>query len=392
MQHPTSVSRVLSLSAIFLTTLPLFLLIWIYLPAPFYILWLGALIASEWSLFFGLVGLAGAMLGVVMVWRKARWSGIVSIVCGLLAAGLSLGPYAWTFTVTACNVEFSLSDYFVGSGPERQQTQPQTFTYASPGGKPLQLDLYLPESTEATLTSDGNRGRPAMIVVHGGSWNSGKRSDFPDWNYWLASIGIVVFDIDYRLAPQPNWRQATDDVRSAVQWVKGHAAQFGIDSQRVGLMGRSAGGHLALLAAYTGVGTPSEVQAVISFYAPTDLTWAYTHPANQNVIDGPATLRRFIGGTPGELPEDYRAASPISHLSGRIPPTFLVHGGHDQLVRTENTIRLLERFHEVDYPSSRYYAVIIPYAQHGFDYNFNGWGSQLSRQMLFSFLSTNLLN
>jgi acetyl esterase/lipase len=304
---------------------------------------------------------------------------------------MSLYPAMSAFSTATSNpIKFSFSGYFFGSAPERL-SRPRTFTYASPDGKPLELDVYLPESTVAIMKSGSNRGRPAIVVVHGGSWNSGERSDFPDWTYWLASLGLVVFDIDYRLTPQPNWKQATEDVRTAVQWVKGHAAQFGIDPERVGLMGRSAGGHLALLSAYSGVGTPSEVQAVVALYAPTDLTWAYSHPANQHVIDGPATLRNFTGGTPESLPDVYRAASPITYIRPGIPPTLLIHGGEDQLVRTENTVRLIERIQNIATDSSRYRAVVIPYAQHGFDYNFNGWGSQLSRQIMLEFLRDNFV-
>jgi acetyl esterase/lipase len=349
-----------------------------------------ALVAGEWSLLLGLVALVGAISGVVILRKKAPRSGITSIVCGLIAAGLSLYPAVSAFTTTTRTlVEFSATDYFFGSAPERLSA-PRTFTYASPGGRPLNLDLYLPESTITKANWNSDRDRPAIVVVHGGSWNSGERSDFPDWNYWLASIGIVVVDIDYRLTPQPNWKQATEDVRTAVQWVKGHAVQFGIDPERVGLMGRSAGGHLALLAAYTGVGTQSEVQAVVALYAPTDLTWAYSHPANQHVLDGPATLRNFTGGTPDSLPEVYRAASPVTCIRPGIPPTLLIHGGEDQLVRRENTIRLIERIQSITTDTSRYRAVVIPYAQHGFDYNFNGWGSQLSRQIMLEFLRDNL--
>jgi acetyl esterase/lipase len=89
-----------------------------------------------------------------------------------------------------------------------------------------------------------------VIVVHGGGWRSGERSDFPSWNAWLADTGYVVFDIDYRLSPPPAWQDAPADVACAVGWVKENAARYGVDPERVALMGRSAGGHLVLLAAY----------------------------------------------------------------------------------------------------------------------------------------------
>ena len=105
------------------------------------------------------------------------------------------------------------------------------------------LDAYLPAEDDAA--------RPAIIVIHGGSWSSGDKSDFPRWNGWLVEHGFAIFDIQYRLAPQPNWQTATSDVKCAIGWVKRNADHYGVDPDRIALLGRSAGGHLALLAAYT---------------------------------------------------------------------------------------------------------------------------------------------
>ncbi|MEJ7700346.1 MAG: alpha/beta hydrolase [Pyrinomonadaceae bacterium] len=81
----------------------------------------------------------------------------------------------------------------------------------------------------------------SVIVVHGGSWNGGERNDFPQWNRWLAVQGYTVFDIDYRVAPQPNYLTATSDVKCAIRWIKNHAAEFEISPERIALLGRSAG-------------------------------------------------------------------------------------------------------------------------------------------------------
>ncbi|HLM61327.1 MAG TPA: alpha/beta hydrolase, partial [Pyrinomonadaceae bacterium] len=235
---------------------------------------------------------------------------------------------------------------------------------------------------------------------HGGSWDAGKRSDFPQWNNWLAEQGFTVFDIDYRLTPQPNYLTATGDVKSAVCWVKDHAAEFQISPERIILLGRSAGGHLALLAAYTGddqrfpsncteKGQSAAVRGVVSFYAPTDLIYGYENLANQRVINGPATLARFIGGSPhesNEIRERFSFASPITQVSALTPPTLIIHGGQDQLVRPENMSRLGDQLNKAHVPHETIY---ISYAQHGFDYNFNGWSSQISKSVILHFLIEN---
>jgi acetyl esterase/lipase len=158
-----------------------------------------------------------------------------------------------------------------------------------------------------------------------------------------------------------------------------------------------------LLAAYTAgdtrlessctppyAGVETSVRAVASFYAPTDLAWAYDNPANEFVINGPATLRRFLGGSPHETPAlaaRFRLASPVSHVSARTPPTLLIHGGRDQLVREENMHRLAARLTDANVAHD---TVFLSYAQHGFDYNFNGWGAQVVQPVLLEFLNKHL--
>jgi acetyl esterase/lipase len=370
----------------------LFFTSWIVVPAPLYSLWLVAVGASEWSLWFGALGLAGVGLSLL-----ARAAGIsrgwawLALMTGALSVLLSLFPplNAWR-VAGGRDLQLSLRRYFSGSDLGATAGRaPVTFTYAMPEGRELKLDAYLPAAEQS-------QPRPAVVVVHGGSWGAGARSDFPRWDWWLAGEGFAVFDVDYRLAPQPNWRTATGDVKCAVGWVRENARRFNVDPQRVALYGRSAGGHLALLAAYSAGSTelpPScavadaGAQAVVSFYGVTDLVWAYAHPANQRVIDGPETLRRFTGGAPDDAADVYRLASPASYVNGSTTPTLLFHGGRDQLVRTENMDLLAARLEAAGVP---YDCVRLAYAQHGFDYNFDGWGSQIAQPLVAAFLRAHL--
>jgi acetyl esterase/lipase len=365
---------------------------WIVVPAPLYSLWLVAVGASEWSVWLGALGAAGVGLSLL-----ARAAGVsralarLALVPCALSVLLSLLPplTAWR-EARDRDLRLSLRRYLYGSDAGARGARAHaTFTYASPDGRALELDAYLPATESA-------QPRPAVVVVHGGSWNAGARSDFPRWDWWLVGEGYAVFDIDYRLAPQPNWRTATGDVKCAVGWVRANARRFNVDPQRVALYGRSAGGHLALLAAYSAGETalpPScpvadeGVQAVVSFYGVTDTAWAYAHPANQRVIDGPETLRRFTGATPEDAADVYRLASPVSYVSARTPPTLLFHGGRDQLVRAENMDLLAARLRAAGVPCD---CVRLAYAQHGFDYNFDGWGSQIAQAVVAAYLRAHL--
>jgi acetyl esterase/lipase len=383
--------------------------VWIVVPAPSRSLWLVAVAASEWGLFLAALGAFGILCGL-----SARAAGggrlwLPSSIAGVLAIVFGLYPLASALVVArARGVSLSLRQYAAGvtgrlngGASEDGVGAFTTHTFAIVEGRELRLDAYLPP--EGVVSSGA-----AIVVVHGGSWGGGERSDFPSWNQWLARQGFAVFDVDYRLSPQPNWLAATGDVKCAVAWVKKHADELRVSPDRLALFGRSAGGHLALLAAYSADdpqlppscsqqgsgGEPlapqpaddTNVRAVVSFYGPTDLPWAYDNPANMRVLDGPATLRRFLGADPhqsAEAMDRYLLASPTAHVTPRTPPTLLVHGGHDQLVRDENMQRLAARLDDSGVPHR---SIFLPYAQHGFDYNFNGWGSQVVRPVLLDFL------
>jgi acetyl esterase/lipase len=384
--------KVLLVAALLCGGLATLFTIWIVVPALSFTLFEVAVGASEWSLWFGAAGLAGAALSLAALAAGSRRAAWAALSLGVAAAVLSLIPPLDAWRVARANrVELSLRQYLFGS-PDNQagSIERATETFAAVAGQTLKLDVYLLHSTETKL-------RPAIVVVHGGAWSGGERSDYPRWNEWLARRGYAVFDIDYRIAPQPNWQTATADVKCAVNWVKANAGRFAVDPARIALLGRSAGGHLALLAAYStdegalppgcGDATGTSVRAVVSLYGPTDLKWGYEHPANQRVLDGPGVIRDFVGGTPASAPEAIRLASATTHVQAQTPPTLLLHGGRDQLVDDHHLTLLREKLSQHAVPHR---ALLIPYAQHGFDYNFDGWGSQLTRPLLLDFLREHL--
>src|SRR5215472_18654307 len=117
-------------------------------------------------------------------------------------------------------------------------------TYANHDGVELSGDLYLPQVAKAA---------PALVAVHGGGWVAGVRSAFQYWGPYLAARGIAMFAISYRLATKgKTYPRAIQDVLAGVQFVRGKAPELGIDPQRIGLIGASAGAHLASLAALAG--------------------------------------------------------------------------------------------------------------------------------------------
>jgi acetyl esterase/lipase len=391
----TSKIQLLSILPLLLNLVALLAVIWIIIPAPAYNIWLFSVAASEWSLWFGILALIGIICTLFFRDANLRFA---SLAFGIIALFISLYPlFSVASTAREQNVSVSLRRYFSGLWKENGSSKDNiknltTHTFAQIDGKDLQLDVYSPTESAA------NNGA-SLIVIHGGSWNAGERSDFLQWNQMFATQGFTVFDIDYRLA-QPNYLTATGDVKCAVKWVKENAEKFKISPDRIALLGRSAGAHLALLAAYSAddarllascseTNASENVRAVVSFYAPTDLLWAYDNPANQRVINGPQTLANFLGGSPhesDEMRQRYILASPVSYISTKTPATLLIHGGRDQLVRPENMNLLATKLKEANAPHK---TIFIPYAQHGFDYNFNGWGAQTSEAAILKFLQRN---
>jgi acetyl esterase/lipase len=251
-----------------------------------------------------------------------------------------------------------------GVGPHEVQHA----SFAGADGTSLGADVY------RGPPRDGKE--PLVIVVHGGSWASGDQTQLPAIDGWLAARGYVVAAITYRLAPAHPFPAALDDVVAAVAWAR---RLPGVDPTRTVLFGRSAGGHLALLAA-TRI---PDLRGVIAYYAPNDMVWSWNHPTNPWVVNTPKTLADFLGGTLDEVPDVYRAASPLD-FADRLPPTLLVHGTRDELVFVEQSHRLDARLTEAGVP---HLLVELPWATHGFDGVLWGPGGQIGTWSVERFLA-----
>lgn len=371
----------------------------ILVPARSAALWALTVVAKESSPVIGAFALVGLVLAALT--RLSGASVVATFAAAMSAATilLSLVPIAQAWrTASLEGVSLSMSEHFANLAFEVER-EPETATYANTGGETLELDVWRPP---AAVAREKPGEQPAVVLVHGGGWRSGHRSKTPRWDSWLAERGYVVFDIDYRLAPPPRWQDAPGDVKCAVGWVKANAERYGVDPARIALVGHSAGGHLALLSAYTSgddrlppscAVADTGVSAVAAFYPPTDLRrlysmeWPWSSP---NVV-GLDSTRAFVGGTPSTDPARYRISSPTARVDPEDPPTFLVHGAADRLVPSEQSRRLAEQLREagVDH---RF--VELPWANHAFDHAFDaswsGWGAQISRSALEEFLGRHL--
>lgn len=202
--------------------------------------------------------------------------------------------------------------------------------YATPEDIELKLDAYIPK---------GDGPFPAMLVVHGGGWNSGSKSQLSFHARSLADRGYATFAINYRLAPKYPFPAQIEDCRAAVKWIREHAAEHKVDPDRIGAFGYSAGGHLVTLLATTGEkksetdGVDTTIQAACAGGAPTEF--------RSFKIDSTA-LAYWLGGSRRERPARYDAASSARFATPDSAPIFFFNGTNDLIVPIAWTIPLYE--------------------------------------------------
>jgi acetyl esterase/lipase len=210
------------------------------------------------------------------------------------------------------------------------------------GFRPLQLDLYLPEPTSGLS--------PAIVYFHGGGWAVGTRRRFgrafkqwsPSAMARLAAAGFVVITVDYRLSGEARFPAQIDDAKAAVRWLRANAEEFNLDVDRIVAWGESAGGQVAALVGVTGHReTQDDVCAVISWYAPMDLTQG---------DDPDSSESKLLGGTAQELPDAAAAASPIRQVHPAAPPFHIHHGTADTLVPVEQSEQMVAALRDAGVP------------------------------------------
>jgi acetyl esterase/lipase len=248
-------------------------------------------------------------------------------------------------------------------------------TFARYDQQALTLDIYRPAYVHGPL--------PGVIVVHGGSWHAGDNSEFVALNAYLAGRDYVVAAINYRLAPRWPFPASRDDVLAAIAYLKVYGSEFGLDPTRLALLGRSAGGQLALLAAYTA--NEPAIRGVISIYGPTDLQFGYEHPAPRPLHDTRRVLSTYLGGSPSTAGDAYFTASPINFVSAASPPTLLIHGLRDGVVSAEQSARLDARLEQT---GVKHLFVRLPWATHGCDRSFGGPCGQITTYAVERFLDS----
>ena len=348
--------------------------------APTYHLWLLSILVTEYCWIFIVVT---SILLTIAGLRRYKYRVHATIV-GMISLALFCSPIIRAYKVSA-NLSGELTSVFgfkdINTQPfgalkmfneNRKEIKYSTKIYTIGADTNLTLDFY-------PAQMPGNH--PCIIVVHGGSWSSGDSQQLPELNNYLANQGYNVAAINYRMAPKYKSPAPLGDVYSALTYLRKEAKQLKIDTTNFVLLGRSAGAQIAMLAAY-GM-HDATIKGVIDFYGAADMVWGYSIPASPLVMDSRGVMERYLGGTYKDVPQNYAASSPIEYVDRDSPPTLIIHGANDVLVAYEHSNRLSKKLAE---KNVKHYWLQLPWATHGFDYNLNGPGGQLSTYTVTWFL------
>jgi len=358
-----------------------------FCKAPQYHLWMLAIGVTEFPLIFVAIT---TLLTLTGIWvQKYQMAGTV---LGLVIVVIFLSPIFRAYWV-AKDIKQDLNEAFASTSSGKNfvgLTDDQTpfsfsrlfsgtkavayksITYVKYADTSLALDFY-PSQVQ------GNK--PCVIVVHGGSWAAGDSKQVPELNSYLAARGYHVAAINYRMAPKYQTPAPVEDIKAAIAYLKKNAAMLHIDTNNFVLLGRSAGAQIAMLAAYTI--KEHDLKGVIDFYGPADMVWGYSIPSNPLIMDSRKVMRDYIGGSYEAVPHKYFDCSPLEFVDKHSVPTLIIHGQNDVLVSTEHSRRLNKKLQQ---NGIKHYYLKLPWATHGFDFNLNGPGGQLSTYAVETFL------
>jgi len=392
--QPTAAGRrrwPLTIAFVLFALVTAFILVCMILPTmPNAGLFAVSVFAYSYNPFLLVFALAGILILVLALRRRRR---IVATIAAALTAAVLVAvivPTAQLATAASDNdVELSVARLFQGlQGGIDSPTL--TTTYASVDGEDLKMDVWRPDNQQQASNA-------AMIYVYGGGFSSGTREQWAPYFQHLTSLGITVFSMDYRLSTptDPSWQKAAGDVKCAVGWVHANADTYGIDDSRIAISGGSAGGNLAMMAAYSAgsdavsssCGTAdSSVRAVVDFYGPPDLAELYTGTPSAAVAD---SLEQYLGTTPAENPDRYSLLSPETYVTEDAPPTLIIQGTRDTGVQSSLSVDLAARLDEAGVTNQ---LLLLPATEHGFDAVYGGFANQIAEARVERFLQQYLVD
>lgn len=348
--------------------------------SPAWAPWRLAVLSGEFGHWLGAAAL-GLAFGAGFIAADTGWGGPLTLGAAAIAAGLFLKPAVQAWRLSA-GLPGCLQRQLGSAQLQRPAFSPARLFLRDPAPVRVETLSYAPGlALDFYRVGEGRSPAPCVIVIHGGGWDAGDRAQLPHFNHWLARCGYAVAAISYRLAPAHRWPAPREDALAALAFLKAKADALGIDPTRFVLLGRSAGGQIALSAGY-GACDPA-IRGVIGLYAPSDMLFGYAHAREDDALRSPQLMRQYLGGTPEVARAAYESASAFLNVSPATPPTLLLHGVNDSLVWYRHSLRLDARLAEAGVPRA---FVALPWATHAFEFNLHGPGGQIGTYAIEWFL------
>ena len=272
-----------------------------------------------------------------------------------------------------------------GEGASKVHAAPPTernVVYGVVNGESLYCDVYRPKDTQTN--------HPAIVFIHGGGFRGGDKSQFGWHANQVIEQGYVAFSLNYRLAPKDLYPAAIDDCQRAVRWIRAHADKYGVDPDRIGAAGSSAGGHLVSMLGTCDTLHPadddlakfsSKVSCVVNYFGPTDFRPAVNSPR------AVATLANFLGKSAQEAPDLYAEASPITHVSKTSAPFLSLHGSSDTSIPIAQSEKLTEALKQAGVEAT---LLTLDGAGHGFHNQVDSENAQKAWKAAMEFLDRHL--
>ena len=246
--------------------------------------------------------------------------------------GVTLASVIAIFTALAANAQSGGSSAQSGDSPPLPEgvTVMADIPFANVEGHELALDLYKPTAAD---------NPPVLVWVHGGAWRAGSRKSVP--TLALVEQGYALASTSYRLSGVASFPAQSHDIKAAIRFLRAHEADYGYDASRIGILGSSAGAHLAALVGVTNgnaelegavggnLDQSSDVHAIVAYYPATNLVSILDQSTPFGLNVRVPALEGLLGGPMEESAELARLASPVFHVDADDPPLFLLHGDQD---------------------------------------------------------------
>ena len=347
---------------------------------------LGATVVPVFPLWFVVLAFVSALPALLAA--RLGFAGIGSAVTGVSVLSLAgttvvLVSLLQVATADGANVDLLRSMTFTSLSDARPDA---TMVYTTRGDLPLNIDVY-----EPTIVPAG--GAPVILYVHGGGWFQGDRASGSTDLRWFADRGYVVVSPDYSLATRSDhvWDVAPGQIACAMVWTADNADSVHADMRRFVMAGDSAGGNLAINAAYAANedraesscgGTVPHVRLVVAGSPILDPVSTWNNPTVQG-DSARSILLNYVGGSPEQYADRYRAISSFTYLSPFAPPTLIINGASDHVVPHQQSVDFVRDAQAAGVDAT---LVVIPFADHSFDLTFDAIGHQIKLSAFDRFL------